>query len=216
MIENEPIEQTVTAVSLPDPFTEEAEPIETTSNQIEEPATIQLKMMMVFIAAIVLLLDQGSKYLVEANLTLGDIYAPFPSMQKIFRITHVSNKGAAFGFFPDGSALFIGIAVLVAIIILVYNFTVPDAQRALRVALGLQLGGALGNLTDRIRIGHVTDFIDIGPWYIFNIADMAVVAGACVLGWIVWQDSRREKAMAKAELLVADALQNSMDTNDEW
>jgi len=215
MIENEPIEQTVTAVSLPDPFTEEAEPIETTSNQIEEPATIQLKMMMVFIAAIVLLLDQGSKYLVEANLTLGDIYAPFPSMQKIFRITHVSNKGAAFGFFPDGSALFIGIAVLVAIIILVYNFTVPDAQRALRVALGLQLGGALGNLTDRIRIGHVTDFIDIGPWYIFNIADMAVVAGACVLGWIVWQDSRREKAMAKAELLVADALQNSMDTNDE-
>ncbi len=216
MIENEPTEQLVTAVSPLDPFAEEIEPIETTTNQTEEPATIQLKLMMVFIAAIAILLDQGSKYLVEANLPLYEIYAPFPAIQKIFRITHVSNTGAAFGFFPNGSTLFMGIAILVAIILLVYNFTLSEPQRALRVALGLQLGGALGNLIDRFRIGYVTDFLDFGPWPIFNFADMSVVAGACVLGWLVWQDTRRERAMAKAESLVVDALRaQHMDIDDE-
>ncbi len=216
MIENKPTQQTITAVSLPNPFAEEIEPSKPITNQTEEPATIQLKMMMLFIAAIVLLLDQGSKYLVEANLPLYEIYAPFPAIQKLFRITHVPNTGAAFGLFPNGSLLFMGVAIVVTTVIIIYNFTLSDAQRGLRIALGLQLGGAFGNLVDRFRIGHVTDFLDFGPWPIFNVADMSVVAGACVLGWIVWQDTRREKALAEAESLVADALRDQpMDVDDE-
>ena len=70
----------------------------------------------------------------------------------------------------------------------------------LRLALGLQLGGALGNLIDRFRIGHVTDFFDFGPWPVFNFADFFVVSGAILLAWIFWQEDRQaNKIRAAAE-----------------
>ena len=59
-----------------------------------------------------------------------------------------------------------------------------------RLALGLQLGGALGNLSDRLRLGHVTDFVDFGPW-VFNLADVAIILGTLILMGVMWQESKK-------------------------
>jgi signal peptidase II len=112
----------------------------------------------------------------------------------VFRIFHIYNTGATFGLFAGGGDIFRYLAIVVSLGIIYYNHILPGDQRLLRLALGLQMGGALGNMIDRFRIGHVTDFIDIGPWYIFNLADLAVVSGAIILGIIVWRESRELKA----------------------
>ncbi|KAA3661814.1 MAG: signal peptidase II [Chloroflexi bacterium] len=171
-------------------------------------------MMLFWIAGLVILLDQLTKMFVESRLPLYDMWAPIPSIQELFRITHVPNTGMAFGLFPSGSSFFLIVAVVVALAIIYYNFTLPKGQFALRLALGLQLGGALGNFVDRLRIGHVTDFLDFGPWPVFNVADMAIVSGAIVLGWLVLQETREEYAQKKREA-AANATELS-GTSDEF
>jgi signal peptidase II len=102
----------------------------------------------------------------------------------------VGNTGLAFGLFPHNSATFAWAAAFVALGILLYNYVIVGRQFWLRLALGLQLGGAVGNLTDRLRLGHVTDFIDFGPW-IFNLADVAIILGALILAGVMWQESKK-------------------------
>ncbi|MEM7330690.1 MAG: signal peptidase II [Chloroflexota bacterium] len=161
-------------------------------------ATFREMTILVSVAGLALVLDQWTKNIVEANMPLNSISVPFPAIEEIFRFTHVANTGAAFGMFQNGGTVFMIFAVIVSIGILYYNFFgLEGNQRLMRVALGLQLGGALGNFIDRVRIGHVTDFIDIGPWYIFNVADMSIVGGAIVLGFIVFQEMREERAQAQ-------------------
>lgn len=149
-------------------------------------SAIQLALMP-GIAGIVILLDQLSKYLVEALLPLYRSWSPIELIPAL-RISHVSNSGSAFGLFPAQSQLFAWAALFVAIGIVIYNFKLGAGQTPLRFALGLQLGGALGNLIDRLRMGHVTDFIDFGPW-VFNLADVAIILGALMLAWVLWQES---------------------------
>src|SRR5690606_21130036 len=103
--------------------------------------------------------DQLTKIAVERALPLNASWTPLEGIAPFFRFTHVSNTGAAFGLFPTGSLLFAVVALVVGAIILVYNFRLPAGNLLLRLALGLQLGGALGNLVDRLRLGHVTDFL---------------------------------------------------------
>ena len=143
--------------------------------------------LMPSIAGFVILLDQLSKYTVEATLPLYRSWTPLEAVPS-FRISHVSNSGSAFGLFPAQSELFAWAALFVAVGIVIYNFSLPSGQKLLRLALGLQLGGALGNLVDRLRTGHVTDFIDFGPW-VFNLADAAIIMGAALLAWVMWQES---------------------------
>lgn len=146
------------------------------------------------VAGLVIVIDQWSKNVVETTIPLNSIVVPYPAIEPLFRFTHVANTGAAFGMLQNWGSVFMILAVLVALGILYYNFFVLEGnQRLLRTALGLQLGGALGNFIDRVRIGHVTDFLDFGPWYIFNIADAAIVGGAIVLGYIVLQEMREEQ-----------------------
>jgi signal peptidase II len=153
------------------------------------------------IMAVVLLLDQLSKYLVETRIPLYGYWAPIEALAGIFRLTHTANSGAVFGLFQGTSMFFAVLAIVVTAAIIYFNFTLPGGQWLLRLALGLQLGGALGNLTDRLRQGHVTDFIDVGPWYIFNLADMAVVSGVILFGVVLLRDERRERAAANAAAL---------------
>ncbi len=132
------------------------------------------------LVALVFLLDQLTKYVVIELLNPGMSY-PF---RGFFRFTHVHNTGSAFGIFqglntPLIFVSFVGIVILV----LIYR-SQPNPSNLLRFSLGLQLGGALGNLIDRLRLGFVTDFIDIGPWPVFNIADAAIVTGLIILGWV--------------------------------
>ena len=98
-----------------------------------------------------------------------------------FRITHVGNTGSAFGLL-DGQNLGLIVASVIGIAILVLFYrSHPSPGRLVRASLALMLAGALGNLTDRLINGHVTDFVDIGPWYIFNVADASIVVGVIVL-----------------------------------
>lgn len=157
-------------------------------------ATISERLILFLMALLAIGLDQFSKFLVESKLALFEVYAPIPSLEPYFRIFHIYNTGSAFGLFSGGGHIFRYLAIVVSLGIIYYNHIMPGNQRLLRIALGLQMGGALGNMIDRFRIGHVTDFIDIGPWYIFNLADLAVVTGAIILGLLVLQESRELRA----------------------
>ncbi len=115
-----------------------------------------------------------------------------------FRTVHTHNTGAAFGLFQGHSFVFTVIAIIgIAIILLCVFFVYPRFpflnNRLSRVALGLVLGGTVGNLIDRLRFGGVTDFISIGIWPAFNIADSAIVVGAIILAYSLLRLTRAEK-----------------------
>jgi signal peptidase II len=180
------------------------------------PVSTRQRALMLLVAGTVILLDQFSKRIVETALPLYEIWAPIPALEAFFRFTHVPNTGTAFGLFPAGSLFFAAMAIVVALALIYYNYVLPAGHRVLRVALGMQLGGAIGNLLDRIRLGHVTDFFDFGPWPVFNVADTAIVAGAALLAWIMWQDLKRERAAAKPPLLYTDMADETRPLEDEW
>ena len=134
-------------------------------------------------------LDQLTKYLVKANLDVGE---SLPT-DGFLRITYVTNSGSAFGFFPNQTlvlifASFIGIAFL-----LFYYHAHPFPGIFLRLSLGLMLGGAIGNLIDRVQFGHVVDFIDVGPWPVFNLADSSIMVGIGIIAWIVLFSDKNEE-----------------------
>ena len=136
--------------------------------------------VLIQLAALVFVIDQFSKFLVRDQLFR---YESFPATG-FFRITHVFNTGSAFGIFRDQNTPLILVSFLgIAILILIYR-----SQRApsglLRLSLGLQIGGAVGNLVDRLRLGHVTDFVDVGAWPVFNVADASIITGLVILAWI--------------------------------
>lgn len=126
---------------------------------------------------IVIGLDQLTKFLVRENLALRE---SVPA-DGFFRLTHHTNTGTIFGLFPSATVVLTVVSVL-AIGFLVYFYR---SQRTLsplmRLAIGLLLGGAFGNLIDRVVSGGVTDFIDVGRWPIFNIADASITVGIFML-----------------------------------
>jgi signal peptidase II len=139
------------------------------------------------IAGLVIALDQVTKYLVRASLALGE---SFPEEGPL-RITYVTNTGAAFGIL-QGQTLFLMVTTFFGLAaILLYYLYPPMEHGILRLALGLQLGGAVGNLADRMRLGKVTDFIDVGPWPAFNVADSSIVVGvAIIIGFFLLAERR--------------------------
>lgn len=133
------------------------------------------------IALVTLLLDQATKLLVNFLLPEGESVVLLPG---VLYFTHVRNYGAAFGLMNNRTGLFILVTVVaIAIIVLAYRRLAADRRATLRWALALQFGGALGNLIDRLRAGYVTDFIDLRIWPVFNLADVAIVAGVFLLCW---------------------------------
>jgi signal peptidase II len=151
------------------------------------------------VAGIIVALDQWTKGWVETNLALGETWAPWEWLMPYARIVHWKNTGAAFGLGQNFSMVFTVLAIVVSAAIIIYYPQVPANEWPLRVALNLQLGGALGNLVDRLTIGHVTDFISVGKFAVFNVADSSVSIGAAVLiiGMIIME--RQQKAKNEAE-----------------
>lgn len=139
------------------------------------------------IALAVFTLDQLTKSVVEAQIPLHDVRPVIPGL---FRLTHVKNRGAAFGIFADSpSQLKIGVLILLSVIALGIVLALlwrhqPNSSRT-GFGLALILGGAIGNLFDRLVHGSVVDFLDFylrgHHWPAFNIADSAIVAGAALL-----------------------------------
>jgi len=129
------------------------------------------------VALVVVALDQVSKFFISANMNLGQ---SIPE-EGFFRITYGTNTGGVFGLFANQAFLITLTAIVGVAAILVYS-RYPLFNRVLvRSALGLLLGGAVGNLIDRIRLGEVVDFIDVGAWPVFNFADSAVVVGVILI-----------------------------------
>jgi signal peptidase II len=156
------------------------------------------------VAGVLIFLDQWTKIWVRANL---EKFVYYPVFGEWFGWQHVDNYGAAFGLFQNMRLVLTIFAVAVSIAILVYVLWVPTNHRLLRVLLGLQLAGAVGNLIDRVIQGFVTDFVRMGIpgvfyWPNYNIADVAVVTGVISLAiYIIAEDvalSRKQKAEASA------------------
>ncbi len=145
------------------------------------------------VASLAFVFDRLAKSLVLLKLSSGQTIAVLPS---IFHITAVFNKAAAFGLFGDQRPFFIGISLFAVVLIFVYSFKYKGISAMLAVSLGLILGGALGNLADRIRLGYVIDFLDFRIWPVFNIADSCITIGGLLLGWKIL-NSRDEKARGK-------------------
>ena len=133
------------------------------------------------LAALTLALDQLTKFVVRQTLAW---HYSWPA-DGFFRFTHVQNTGSAFGLFQNHNlALLLVSLVGIAVLAYIYH-TQQQPTRLLRASIALMLGGAFGNLVDRIHQGHVTDFIDVGPWPVFNLADSAIVVGLFVMGWLL-------------------------------
>ena len=148
------------------------------------------------IAGVVVALDQWTKWLVRENIPFATQWLP-ESLQWLMpytRLVYWHNTGAAFGMFQDGAAVFTILAFVVIGVILFYYPKIEAEGRLFRLALGLQLSGALGNLIDRLtQEGKVTDFISVGTFPVFNIADSAITVGTVVLILGVWLSERAEK-----------------------
>lgn len=184
-----------------------------------EASTRSYRWLLWVVAVVVWVADQLTKTLVIQNLAIGETWRPYAGRPwlELFALSHTKNSGAAFGMLPDASLFFILVAVVVSLGIVWYYPRLDPRRAWLFLSLGLMLGGALGNLTDRLRIGWVTDFIHIGSFAIFNIADSSVFLGVTLLAFQMWRDDeakRREDEAAKPpsappalrDASVADAL----------
>ena len=141
------------------------------------------------IALLVIALDQYTKYLVRTceHLPLNTSWNPIPWLDRIVTLTHLRNSGVAFGFLPGIGTSVIAVAIVVVFIIVFYYRQLAKASWLLHIAFGLQLGGALGNMIDRIiDDGHVTDFIDFRVWPVFNVADSGIVVGTILLAFYIF------------------------------
>ena len=143
------------------------------------PLRIAMYRDRIFGAAVILVVffDQLTKFLVRENMSIGQ---SVPS-SGFFRLTYYENSGTIFGLFQNATVI-LTVVSIIAIGFLVYFYR---SQRAptliMRGAIGILMGGAIGNLIDRLALGGVTDFVDVGRWPIFNIADASITVGIFLL-----------------------------------
>ena len=145
------------------------------------------------VAGLIVVVDQVTKAIVRANIPFGGRWMPLDWLAPYFRFVHWENTGAAFGMFQSGGLIFGILAVIVSIFIVIYYPQIPKEEKLMRVAMAMQLGGAIGNLIDRIVFGPVTDFISVGSFPVFNIADSSITVGVGLLILALWLHDQREK-----------------------
>lgn len=147
-----------------------------------------MRWVILTIAALVVFLDRVTKLWIVSHIPSGHAIVIIP---KVFRLTHVLNTGAAFSMF-EGSAspnlvrnLLIAFSVVAVVVVLVLIWKMGRSLSLISIALALILGGAVGNLYDRLRFAYVVDFLEVHivhyHWPDFNVADSAIVVGACLL-----------------------------------
>ncbi len=160
-------------------------------------------LFLLLVVMIVLFLDQTAKYLVISNLQLGESFQLIPALYPFFEITRSENTGAAFGFIPQAGDLFLIIALIVVAAILYFYPRVPDRARLTRLAMGLVVGGALGNALDRVLHGAVIDFIHYEiPGVVSNVsnlADHAIVIGVIIIVIQSWRADSEKAAETPEE-----------------
>jgi signal peptidase II len=138
------------------------------------------------VAVATVALDQAVKAVVRADIAPGDRIDVVPGLH----LVHTRNSGVAFGLFADGGAVLIAVGAIALLALLA--FFVTHARRRLAwLPTGLLIGGAAGNLIDRLRLGAVTDFIQLPHWPAFNVADMAITVGVVALVFVIEGSPRR-------------------------
>ncbi len=142
-------------------------------------------MRLFLIVALVVGFDQLSKHIVASLMHTGQ---SIPIVNNLLYITYVRNPGAAFGMLPYRTVFFVVVTLVVMVFIIYYYRTLPRGFTMLRLGLALQLGGALGNLIDRVRTTYVIDFIDVSFFPpVFNLADSAIVIGIVIFLFAFWR-----------------------------
>lgn len=135
---------------------------------------------------LIVIADQLTKQLIISTMEVGQSIAV---INNFFYITYVRNPGAAFGMLPYQTVFFVIVTVVVAALLLYYYRTLPGGYTWLRFGLALQLGGAIGNLIDRVREGYVVDFLNFTVWPpVFNLADSAIVVGIAIFLIAFWRE----------------------------
>lgn len=161
-------------------------------------------------ALVVLAIDQTTKVWVTTNLALGETVTPIPVLADYFSITRSANTGAAFSFLPQAGDLFLIMAIIMSAAILVFYRRLPPGYWLERIALGLLLGGVLGNALDRIRLHYVVDFVHLQLRGVIsnvsNLADHAIVVSILILFIAQWIRPKEEKV---------PAAENSAEKNAE-
>jgi signal peptidase II len=151
------------------------------------------------IAGAVIVADQLSKAWIVADFPFGE---PVEILGAWLRVWYVANTGALFGLFRDQAVLFAALSIgVIALIVWYHGHAVADSGWLATVALGLLLGGAVGNLIDRVRLGHVVDFVDMGfpggwRFYTWNVADAAITISIVLLLVMAVLPSVRREARA--------------------
>ncbi len=160
-------------------------------------ASLKYYLTLFGVAGVIIALDQWTKYLVRTQIPFGGV--GWQAFNGFTRIVHWRNTGAAFGMFQEGSAVFTVLAVVVSAVIIWFYSQVEEEDWFLRLALAMQLAGALGNLIDRLlHNGHVTDFISVGNFAVFNVADASITVGTGIMLLGIWILERREKQAQQA------------------
>ncbi len=152
--------------------------------------------LLFFVAGAIIALDQWTKWIVRTSLPLGATWLPesLEWLSPYARFVHWQNSGAAFGMFQNGSMIFAALAFIVIAAIVYYFPQVEKHDWTLRLAMSMQLGGASGNLIDRLlRDGRVTDFISVGTFPVFNVADASISVGTVILLLGVYFQERAER-----------------------
>ena len=144
-----------------------------------------------FLIFIFFMIDQITKEIVIRNLKVG--YSVPES--GFFRFTHVRNFGSAFSIIDDANLFLMIVGIFAIIFISYFLIFYTQESNLLQVAISLQLSGAFGNIVDRIRLGSVTDFIDVGSWPVFNIADSCISVGMFLLIlhiFVSWKNEKKD------------------------
>lgn len=149
-------------------------------------------------AVVVFVADQVTKALIVATL---DVNERVPVIGDLVMLWHIQNRGAAFGQFQDAAPLFYAVTVVAFGMIAYFHRAFAGRGTRLQMLLGLILGGTLGNLVDRLRLGYVTDFVSVGigdlRWPSFNVADSSIVVGILILvAYLTLRDPLRREAGA--------------------
>lgn len=159
-------------------------------------------LIVLIVAVLVIVIDQIVKLVVSTSLPLGGAWSPLPGNTPFFQIVHVANTGVAFGLFRDLGSVFIIVPLIISGIIIYYARRLRPDQLFMAFALGLTLGGALGNVIDRIRLGYVIDYFDIGVGSLrnaSNFADWSIVLGVILLAVATLLDERKQKKTNPSE-----------------
>jgi signal peptidase II len=167
---------------------------------VNSPVKSQRSWILGLVAIGVIALDQYIKHQIRLTMPINSMWDPIPALDHIVTFTHLQNTGAAFGMFTDTNTLFAILALIVSAVILVFSRQLIQHHWLLPIAFGLQMGGALGNVVDRVMRGGVTDFIDFHFWPVFNLADSSVVVGTILLAiYALFLDQHEGVPEASAE-----------------